>query len=889
MAKWRELLRRTIQLTKRSQFDEELHAEMQFHVETRADELQASGMSRGDALAQARREFGSEARLAEETRAAWRFQWLEDIASDLRYALRSYRRHPAFALTVATSLALGIGVNSALFTAVDALLWKSLPVRDPEHLVLPLMERASGFRASYLPLEYMKQFRDVGAFSDVATETSDGLSFAFDDRAERIIGAAVSPNFFSVLGLTSALGQGFTPEVRAGRWRAEAVLSYNFWKRRFGGDPNVIGRTIRLNAYPFTVVGVSPAAFLDVVQGLDPEVRIPVLPEGSELAQIDLASGAATSPTLAIMRLAPGVTMTQAAAMLNSRLPEFIRSTSNPMVHRDLWKRIHLASGAQGLSGQLDQFRQPLIMLLALAATVLLVACANVAGMLLSRANARQRELSIRVAIGAGRARLVRQLLAESILLALIGGVLAIPLARATTHVLPWFLPRGHVRLAIDLHADVRVIAFTVALALLTGVLIGIVPAFQATRGDLAGALKSHSAAAVGGPRGALLRRALVVGQIAFSLVMLVVSALFVRSLSELRPADFAGRADRVLLFTMKPQPELYDPDRVRALAREVTRRMSALPGVQAAALAETGPLASRQSTVRVLLGTRDTITASDDDVTPGFFDAVGIRFISGRDFRESDSPAAPRVAIINTTLARRLFAGANPLGRTIELPRDNGTTRRCEIIGIVADVHYHDPHLPPTPAVWFAYQDGRPYMPTLHVRTTAENTGVMLGAIKREFDAIDQGFPVFDIKSLETRMGDALARERMVGVLSAAFGVLALLLAAVGLYSVIAHSVSRRTREIGLRMALGSSTLEVLWLVAKEAAHLILVGTVVGVVFALAAGRAIAQWFVGVSAGDAASLGLAAGLMALIASVAVSIPAFRASRVDPLTALRTD
>ncbi|MGH7551945.1 MAG: ABC transporter permease, partial [Longimicrobiales bacterium] len=582
MARWQELLRRLRHLTGRSRFDDELRAEMQFHVDMRAAELATSGMSRADALSKARREFGSDIRLAEETREAWRFQWLQEFASDVRYALRSCRRHPAFALTVGVSLALGIGANSAVFTAVDALLFEPLPVREPEGLVLVSRERASGSHVDYLFLEYVRQLRDSDVFADVTTAVGDGLSFTLDGRAERIMGEAVSPDFFPVLGVTPVLGQGFSSEVRAGRWAAEAVLSHNFWKRRFGGDRSVIGRRIWLNSYPFTVVGVSAPGFLGVVQGLDPEVRIPVLPEGVELAQIELASGSGTSPALAIARLLPGVTMAQAEAVLNSRLPEFTRATTNPGVHRDAWTRVRVLPGARGLTGNLDPFHTPLLVLLAVAATVLVIACANVASMLLARATARQRELSIRVSIGAGRVRLVRQLLAESLLLALIGGALAVPFAYATAQVLPRFLPRGHLSLAVDLHPDARVIAFTAALALLTGVLIGVMPAFQATRGDLTGALKADTAASVGGRRGTLLRRGLVAGQIAFSLVMLVVSALFVRSLPELRPSDFGGRTDQVLLFTMKPQRELYGPDRIRVLAGELVRRMRAVPGVQA-------------------------------------------------------------------------------------------------------------------------------------------------------------------------------------------------------------------------------------------------------------------------------------------------------------------
>jgi predicted permease len=890
MARWQEVLRRGMYQGRRSRFDDELRDEMQFHIDMRASELEASGLSHRDALAKAQREFGSQIRLAEETRRVWRFQWLEDLAADFRYAVRSCRRHPAFALSVGASLAIGLGANSVVFTAVDAVFWKRLAIAEPDRLVRVSITRSSGDNVyDYVPLEYLQELRDAGVFTDIVTQNPDGLSFVFDGRAERIVGLAVSPQYFSVLGIKPALGQGFSPEVRAGRWAAEAVLSYRFWKRRFGGDPRVIGRAIRLNTYPFVVVGVLPPSFLDVVQGQDPEVRIPVLPAGRELAEIDLVSGANTSGGLATGRLARGLSTTQAETILNSRLPEFVRTAVDPRINgtRDRWTRVRISSAARGLTGGLDQIRAPVLALLALAGIVLFIACANVVGMLLARATARQRELAARVAIGAGRARLVRQLFAESLLFALVGGALAVPFTYATAWILPGFLPKGHSNLVIDLRPDARVLVFTTALALLSGVVVGLLSAFHATRGDITRALKADSASAVGESRRLSVRRALVAAQVAFSLVLLVVAGLFVRSLTDLRPSGFAGPTDRVLLFTMKPQPELYRSEQLPELFDRLRTRVAAIPGVQAVAVAETGPLASRRFTTQVRVGGREPVLASRDGVTPGFFDAVGLRLVAGRDFRRGDSPSTARVAIINATLARRLFDGVQPIGRTVDVPVPGEGFRAHEVIGIASDAQYHDLHVPPAPTIWFP--DDAPYMPTLHVRTTEANTGRMVAAIMREFDAIDDQFPVFDVKSLDGRIEDALARERMVAALARVFGVLALVLAAVGLYSVLSHSVSRKTREIGLRMALGSSLSSVRWLVVREAAAPVMAGTAAGVVIALAAGRVIAHEFLGVAAADAAALGISIAVMGLIAGVAVSIPAFRASRVDPLTALRAD
>jgi predicted permease len=392
----------------------------------------------------------------------------------------------------------------------------------------------------------------------------------------------------------------------------------------------------------------------------------------------------------------------------------------------------------------------------------------------------------------------------------------------------------------------------------------------------------------VGASRGAGIRKTLVVSQVAFSLVLLIVAGLFVRTLSNLRFDDFHVRADRVLLFTMKPQQELYDPNRFRLLAAELLRRVTGLPGVQSAALAENGPLGSRSTERPLEAPGGDPVQAAVDWITPGFFETIGVPRIAGRDFTDGDGQRALPVVIVNAALARALFHNENPVGRTVNMPRD-GSTRQFTIVGIVADAHYYDVHTPPPPAAWFAIQQDTPYMPTLHVRTATADTDSVMAAVRHEFDVVDRGFPVFNIKTLGARIEDALSRERMVADISAAFGVLALLLAGVGLYGILAYSVSCRTREIGIRAALGSTTGSIVRLIGREALILVAGGAVGGIAIAALAGRLLASYLFGVSSIDLIALVAAAGAMLLVATIAVGIPAYRASRVDPLVALRSE
>lgn len=809
---------------------------------------------------------------------------LLDLFADFRFAARTFRRSPTFTVTAVLSLALGIGANSAIFTALDAVLWKPLPVQDSHRLVRLQATRSSDQHLTALPSGFVEQLRRSDILSGLAIFSNDGLSFSYDGRAERIVGEFVSPNYFAFLGVEPILGQAFTPEVRSGNWAPQAVLSYRFWKRRFAGDPTVIGRAIHLNTYPFVIVGVSPPSFFDLEQGFEPELRLAVMPAGRQLSQIAEIGNAPLRVWDTAGRVKPGMSLAQLQSEVDSQFQEFLRTTPFQEIRIRDYHHIRVLAGDKSWPGQLEQFHAPLFVLLALVAAALAIACANVANMLSARATARSRELAVRSSLGAGRARLVRQMLAESVLLFLLGAALGIAVACAAEQLLIHFLPQGHISIVIDLHPDARALIFTFAVALGTGLLFGLLPALQVTHGHLAATLKTDSTASIGGS-GSRFRGALVVAQVAFSIVLLIAAGLFARTLKNLRPTDFRVRPDHVLLFTMKPQQEIYSGERKRILARELLRRVSAIPGVESAALAENGPLGSRSDDDSIAVPGGPTVQAADDLVTPGFFDTIGLPLIAGRDFTLADQPGSPWVAIINESLAHELFKNENPIGRIIQ-DGDGFQRQSFRVVGVVANSHYYDLRSAPPPAAYFAYQDEAPHMPTLHVRTAAPDTAGIISAVRHEFDVLDKGFPVFNIKTLELRIKDSMARERMVANLAGALGLLALVLAAVGLYGVLAYLVSRRTREIGIRMALGANARSVVWLVAREALLLIVAGSVLGIAIAASVGRVLSTYLFGISSADPLTLAASVAAMLIAAALAVSIPAARAAAIDPMIAL---
>jgi putative ABC transport system permease protein len=822
---------------------------------------------------------------------ARRNNMLNDVLQDLRFGLRMLLRSPGFAAVAMLSLALGIGASAAIFTALDEMLWKPLPVADPHSLVRLAITRGNRGETSMVPAALADDLSKAEVFADVVTWTVDGLSFTYDDRAERISGEVVAPNFFTALGVAPYLGMGFSPEVRAGRWSPEVVLSHRFWRRRFAGDAGVIGRTVQINGYPFTVVGVSPPGFLSFLRGSDPELRLPSLPAGRPLSQIELLGGSPDYKVFMMARLKPGATMAQAEAAADIAFQNFLRTMSAPELSRAGYQHLRVLDNARGLTDRLEWFQAPLLTLFALTSIVLLIACANVANLLLVRATARRAELAVRASMGANRSRLLRQMLAESLLLSLLGGALAVVAANWITPAMLKLLPKGHIETVLNLQPDARVMFFTFALALLTSILFGLAPAIQATRGDLAATLKAGSNASIGESRRASFRRLLVVSQVALSLMLLIVTGACLRTVAQLRQLEYQVSPESVLLFTMKPQPELYTTEQRSMLATELVRRVSEIPGVQSVALAESGPLSSRSGNSSgffpIETPGHESTRGGLDTVTPRFFETIGVPLLAGRDFTAVDRPGAPLVAIINQSLARELFKSESPLGRSFSVPMGQNRRGPYEIVGVVADVHYYDFRQTPRPMAWLTFQEGPPYMPTLHVRSSSRDAAAMTAAVRREFDALDKGFPVFDIKTLELRIEDKLAPERIVADFAAAFGVLALILAAVGLYGVLAYSVSRRTREIGIRMALGATRADVLRMAFKESAWLVSAGIAIGAPMALAAARLISSTLFDVGAVDPVAALVAASLLVVVAAVASFIPARRASLVDPMAALR--
>ena len=813
-------------------------------------------------------------------------RWLEDLLGDVRYALRAFRRSPGFTLAAVLSLALGIGATSAIVTALEGTLWRPLAVEDPDSLVTVSAQSS----------KIVRQLQDARIFADVATRISDGLSFQYDGRAERITAEAVSSNYFTTLGVKPILGDAFSSAVRRGEWAPEAVLSYSFWIRRFGGDPHVIGRTIRLNTIAFTVVGVSPSGFTGMIRGTDPELRIPVMPMGRTLSEIRLVgNGGLDCPacmytsSMVFARLGPGTTLAQAEAAADVVFQQYRQTLPVQETRREGARRLTLAPGRLGWDGQTQQFRQTLYVLLVLAATVLVIACVNVANLLLSRATARTRELAIRLSIGAGRMRLMRQMLVESLLLALMGGAAGLAIASWSAGVISLFMPQGHISLVIDLRPDDRVWAFTLAVSVLTSVCFGLVPALHATRTDLTSALKADSAGSGGARHSARIRQALVVSQVAFSVVLLIATGVFIRTLADMRPEGYQTNPSRVLLFTIKPQQEVYTQARKLTLGAELLRRLSDVPGIQSAAFAENGPMGSRRSSTTIEVPGAQPIDTQVDWVTPGYFETVGIPRLAGRDFTARDRQGAPFVVIVNQAFARAFFGGDDVLGRSIRLPRGREQSWH-EIVGIVADLQYYDVYRPPKPTAWFAFQGAEDmYMPTLHVRTADADLAGVTAAIWRELDRLDTGFPIFNVKTLGVRIDESLARERMIANIATAFGIVALTLATVGLYGILAYSVVRRRREIGIRLALGSTSRAIVTSITIDALRLVAIGSIAGLVMAFSGTRLIASYLANVSPITVPVLAACGAAMLLIAVIAACIPALRACRVDPLTALRPD
>lgn len=876
---------------KRKQREQELDRELRDHLELEAAEQQQAGQPPTEAWNTARRTLGNAGLLKEEVRDAWGWTFVDRLVQDLRYALRTLRWNPGFASVAVLALAIGVGANAALYSILNAVYLRFLPVENPEQLVV-VATRNQSF--SY---PFYRDIRDqTQSLQGTIAYRSLAISAGINGSTERVTGAMVSGNYFAVLGVQPAAGMLIEPEddVKPGSGGARgpvAVLSYAYWMRRFGGEASAIGKTIDLNGAPFTIIGVAREGFSGTEVGVSPEVFGPMM---MQPALFPLNTGALEAPRnvwLRIMgRLKPGENVPHAEADLTLLLQRFSQryylqgAEVSPARRRSLMEqRVTLLPGSTGTSGLRNKLSRPLVVLMSVAGFVLLIACANVACLLLTRATGRQREIAIRLALGATRGRLLCQLLVESMILAMAGTGLGLLLSRWVRDVILTFLPQAA---GISVVLDQPVLVFSLLVGLATGLLFGLVPALQATRPGVMPALKGGHP---GGPTRLNLRQGLVVLQVALSLLLLTGAGLFVRSLGNLESMDTGFARQNVLLLSVDPSLKNYPPAQARAFYEQLLEHSKTLPGVIRAAMSDASPLSHHTENDIKVEGyqPRPDEPTLDPDVsiiTPQYFQTMGVRVLLGREFEARDIAASPHVAVINETFARHYFPGENPIGKRVGFSKD---IYDIEIVGVVKDAKYGDLREASTRMLYCPLAQ-RPMFGhmVLHLRT-AGDTAPLIAAVRGYVQKMDKDLPVFDIQTVQQEVDRSLNQDKLIATLSAMFSILALVLSAVGLYGVMSYAVSRRVREIGIRMALGAERGKILRLVLKEAVLLLAAGVSIGLPAAYAVAKVLSSLLYGVDPADPASALIATSILGIVALAAAWIPAKRAARVDPTVALR--
>jgi predicted permease len=815
---------------------------------------------------------------------------MRTLLKDLRFGARALWKSPGFTLVAVASLALGIGANTAIFSLVNTVLLRPLPARDPSRLVsVSVFGRDDSMLAFSYPT--YKDFRDRSGdvLSGVFAERLGPMSLSRDGNNQRVWGYLVTGNYFDVLGVSAARGRALTSDDdRAPLASPVAVLSHGSWVRRFGSDPSIVGKEIVLNGHTFHVVGVMPEGFSGAEVVYTPEVWIPMTMQEWIEPGNEWLERRATQNIFAVGRLKDGVTREQAEASLNmlaQRLGEEYPETNEG-------QRIGLVPPGfivPQLRGAVVGFAA---VLMAAVALVLLIACVNLANLLLARASSRRKEIAIRLAMGAGRWRVVRQLLTESLLLSLAGGALGLLLAAWILDLVAAYRPPIEIPVWIDVAVDTRVMLFTLAASVLTALLFGLVPALQSARADLVPALKD--AGALTGRTRTRLRSALVVAQVMLSLVVLVAAGLVVRALGRLQTVSPGFEVERGLVASFDLGLQGYDSARGRDFERRLVERVRAIPGVRAASLTDLMPLSLNYSSNEVHVEGQQLGRGANapismvSSIEQDYFKAMSVPLVAGRAFTDGDREDSTRVVVVNETLARRFFPGQDPaqgaLGRRISFQSDAGPW--MEIVGVARDGKYWTIGEAPQLFVYSPLEQSYSQTATLVVRSEGDPRS-LANAIRAEVSKLDPALPLFDVKTMEEHMGVSLFPARVAATLLGGFGLLALLLAAMGVYGVVSYSVAQRTREIGIRLALGARARDVLRLVAGRGMLLVTAGIAAGLVFALVLTRFMEGVLYGVSATDALTFTLVVLLLAAVALLACLVPARRATKVDPMVALR--
>jgi predicted permease len=838
---------------------------------------------------------------------------VDTVLQDLRYGFRMLRKSPAFSAVAIITLGLGIGANTAIFSLVNAVLLRTLPVSHPEQLVaIGDPSRTGGLSVGSPRSDLLSYplFRELAATPDVFTAVTAsgrfgrvmlGLDSAAAD-AEKVRGRMVTSNYFDVLGVSAMLGRTFEPKpVEVSGSEPEAVISYGLWKRKFARDPNVIGRTVYINGYPLTIIGVAPASFTGEVVGQINEVWVPVGMQEQVMAGRHYLDNVQASWLIGIARLKPGVTVEKAQAAVSLRLQQIIHSSFAGRFDKDnqepfLKLQIPVSYGGRGLSYFRKQFEKPLLILMAIVGLILLITCFNVANLLLARSSARQKEIAVRVAIGATGWRLTRQLLTESLVLAVAGGLLGLLFSVWGTQLLLRLVAyRGATNAILDASLDGTVLAFTALISIVTGVLFGLAPAIRSRKVEVMAALKdvTRSASGARAPSRFPAGKLLVSAQVALSILVVFVAALLVVSLRNLQQVDVGYDREHLLDTRVDLVAAGIKDQQAVAFCNELLERLKAIPGVRSATFSENGLFSGTESAETIIVEGftpkhEDDKVTYEDNVGPNYFGTVGIPLLVGRDLGPQDTATAPKTVVVNQTFAKFYFGQENPIGHKIYMDDWKLKTIPIEIVGVARDSRENDLRgemkrrmYRPTPQI----QEIPPEF-NFEVRAVGDPAPVMQ-SVRSAIRQLNPAVPILDAEKVKDLVNDDLAEPNVVAKLSGFFAGLALLLACVGLYGITSYSVAGRTREIGVRMALGAQTGDVLWLVLREALILVAAGVLVGMPIAMAGSRVMRSLLYEVRATDPVLLLVPVAMLAGVGLLAAFIPARRATKVDPLVALR--
>lgn len=882
----------------------ELDLELQHHLAETADQLCASGMTEKEAMREARRRLGSYCLQKERTHDMDVAGWLESIRADLAYGIRQLRLNPGFASVAILSLALGIGANTAMFQLINAVRLKELPVMDPQELVsidfAPDSARGgwwSSRSANYAYAHWLEMRKQQQAFSGLLAWSAARFNLVTGGEPRFAEGIYVSGGYFQELGVNASIGRTLTEADDSAACDMGAVISDAFWQREFGGDLGVLGRTLSLDGHPVPVIGVTPPSFFGVEVGSQYDVAVPLC---ADLVMKKGRIPGAANWWLSMMgRLKPGWTQEKATAHLHAISPGFMQATLPPDYNADIAKRylenkLEANEAGTGVSGLRRQYEGPLLLLWIITGLVLLIACANLANLLLARASVREGEIAVRMAIGSSRLRLVRQLLTESMILAIAGAVLGAGFAVMLARGLVAFISSPNNRIFIDVSLDWRVVAFTGALAVLTCGLFGLLPALRATYPSPVAAMRSDGKSASAGRERFGVRNMLVVTQVAMSLVLLVGALLFIRSLNNLLTTDPGFKPAGVMLASINFSQVPYPEERRLDVYRDLRDRLAALPGVLSLAQVRFTPVGGGGWDNRV--GADTTPAAASDKeanfnrTAPGYFNTMGTRLIAGRDFSERDTLHSPKVAIVNEMFAQKVFDGENPVGRTFHLEAGAGQQEQLfQIVGLVANTKYRQLREEFVPIGYFPIdQDEQPVEGANFVIRMAGSPGRLIAGAKATLEEMAPAISI-QFQPFSKRLEDSILREQLVATLSGGFGLLAGLLAMLGLYGVIAYTVERRRSEFGVRMALGANPSHVVQLVLSEATLLVGIGLVVGIGISLWAGKAASSLLFGIEAHDLLTILAASAALATISLLASYLPARRAAALNPITSLRSE